>query len=123
MPTKTSSSLQDKTCEPCHANTPPLTEAEKSRLIRQVENWRMADDGDSISREYEVKDFASGIDFLRRVAEVAEQEGHHPDLHLTDFRKVVVRLSTHAIHGLSENDFIVAAKIDALPVALKKKAH
>jgi 4a-hydroxytetrahydrobiopterin dehydratase len=61
----------------------------------------------------------AGIDFFNKVAEVAEEDGHHPDLHIAGYRNVAVELWTHAIGGLSENDFILAAKIDRLPVALK----
>jgi len=66
-----------------------------------------------------MKDFLAAVDFLRRVADLAESEGHHPDLHLERYRHVSVELWTHAIGGLSENDFILAAKIDRLPKALK----
>ena len=62
----------------------------------------------------------AGIEFFNRVAEVAEDEGHHPDLHLEGYRNVWIELYTHAIGGLSENDFILAAKIDQLPITLKK---
>ena len=64
--------------------------------------------------------FMSGIEFFRQVADLAEAEGHHPDLHLEGYRNVWIELSTHAIGGLSENDFILAAKIDQIPVKLKK---
>ena len=68
----------------------------------------------------DVKNFMTGIDFFNRVAQVAEDEGHHPDLHLEGYRNVWIELYTHAIGGLSENDFILAAKIDRLGVALRK---
>jgi 4a-hydroxytetrahydrobiopterin dehydratase len=67
-----------------------------------------------------IKSFTAGIDFFGRVAEVAEAEGHHPDLHLEGYRNVWIEIWTHAIGGLSENDFILAAKIDLLPVKEKK---
>ncbi|MFG0336214.1 MAG: 4a-hydroxytetrahydrobiopterin dehydratase, partial [Maioricimonas sp. JB049] len=67
------------------------------------------------------RDFKAAVEFANRVADVAEQEQHHPDLHLTDYRNVTIELTTHAINGLSENDFIVAAKVDDLPVTLKKE--
>jgi 4a-hydroxytetrahydrobiopterin dehydratase len=66
-----------------------------------------------------VKDFATSLDFFNRVGTIAEAEDHHPDLHLSGYRNVAIELSTHAVGGLSENDFILAAKIDQLPVALK----
>lgn len=80
----------------------------------------MTDDALRIRKDWIVKDFMAGIEFLSRVAELAEREGHHPDLHLQGYRNVWIELWTHAIGGLSENDFILAAKIDRLPVRLKK---
>ncbi len=65
------------------------------------------------------EDFAKGMEFLRRVGDLAEQEGHHPDVHLTGYRNVTIELSTHAVDGLSENDFILASKIDELPAGDK----
>jgi 4a-hydroxytetrahydrobiopterin dehydratase len=84
-----------------------------------VPQWRLTADGKGIRREWRVKDFATALDFFQRVGQIAEAEDHHPDLHLTGYRNVAIELSTHAIGGLSENDFILAAKIDQLPVALK----
>jgi 4a-hydroxytetrahydrobiopterin dehydratase len=120
MTTKTTRSLKDKSCQTCNKNTPKLGRIEANQLLKELDDWQLANDGNSIKREYEVKDFAAGIKFLREIAEVAEKEDHHPDLHLTNYRDVSIELTTHAIDGLSENDFILAAKIDALPVALKK---
>jgi 4a-hydroxytetrahydrobiopterin dehydratase len=121
MPSKSSPRLKDKSCQPCHAQTPAITGNEALHLLRELENWQLSDEGKSLFRTYEVKDFLAGVDFLRRVAEIAEREDHHPDFHLTEYRNVRIELTTHAIDGLSENDFILAAKIDAAPVALKKK--
>jgi 4a-hydroxytetrahydrobiopterin dehydratase len=84
-----------------------------------VPQWRLTADGKAIRREWRVKDFASGLDFFDRIGRIAEEQDHHPDLHLTGYRNVAIELSTHAVGGLSENDFILAAKIDQLPVALK----
>jgi 4a-hydroxytetrahydrobiopterin dehydratase len=99
---------------------PPLTPAEVAELSKQVPDWRVNADGKSIRREWRVKDFMTAIDFFNRIAAVAEAEDHHPDLHLSGYRNVAIEISTHAIGGLSENDFILAAKIDQLPVTLKK---
>jgi 4a-hydroxytetrahydrobiopterin dehydratase len=76
--------------------------------------WRLTNDGRRIRKDWVVRNFAAGIDFFHRVAELAEQEGHHPDLHLEGYRNVWIEIWTHAIGGLSENDFILAAKIDRL---------
>ena len=82
-----------------------------------------AEGRDAISREWEVKDFAAGLEVFQRIASVAEAEGHHPDLHLEGWNKARAVLTTHSIGGLSENDFILASKINDLDFsdALKKK--
>ena len=80
----------------------------------------MTHQGQRIRKVWVVKDFMAGIEFFNRVAAVAESDAHHPDLHLEGHRNVAIELYTHAIGGLSENDFILAAKIDQLPVTLKK---
>jgi 4a-hydroxytetrahydrobiopterin dehydratase len=89
------------------------------RYLTGLPGWKRTADGKSIRREWRVKDFATALDFFNRIGRIAEEEDHHPDLHLTGYRNVAVELSTHAIGGLSENDFILAAKIDQLPVELK----
>jgi 4a-hydroxytetrahydrobiopterin dehydratase len=101
---------------------PPLEPQEIERLSKALPEWSLAPDGKSIHRKWRVKDFLAAMDFFQQIAHVAEADDHHPDLHLTGYRNVMVELSTHAIGGLSENDFILAAKIDALPVELKAPA-
>jgi 4a-hydroxytetrahydrobiopterin dehydratase len=112
--------LTSRKCVPCEGGVRPLTSAEVAELSKQVPNWKVAADGKSIRREWRVKDFMTAMDFFNGIAAVAETEDHHPDLHLCGYRNVAIEISTHAIGGLSENDFILAAKIDQLPVALKK---
>jgi 4a-hydroxytetrahydrobiopterin dehydratase len=90
-----------------------------ARLLIAIDGWKLTHDGQRIRREWRVKNFATGVEFLDRVAQIAEDEWHHPDLHLEGFRNVWIEIWTHAIGGLSENDFILAAKIDRLPVELK----
>jgi 4a-hydroxytetrahydrobiopterin dehydratase len=82
--------------------------------MTEVPLWKLATDGKSIFRDFQFTDFIEGVVFITDVAHIAEEEGHHPDLNLHDYKTVTVTLSTHAIKGLSENDFIVAAKIDQL---------
>ena len=82
----------------------------------------MTHEGLRIRKDWTVKDFSAGLEFFRAVGDIAEAENHHPDLHLEGYRNVWIENSTHAISGLSENDFILAAKIDRLPVKLKKNA-
>jgi 4a-hydroxytetrahydrobiopterin dehydratase len=114
--TKTAA-LAEKKCRPCEGGVPPLAPEKVRLLLPNVPQWRLAADGKSIRREWRVKDFANALDFFQRIGQIAEAEDHHPDLHLTGYRNVAIELSTHALGGLSENDFILAAKIDQLPVA------
>lgn len=111
--------LSQKSCKPCEGGVAALSRDEAERLLRELDGWELADDAKMIRRKWKVENFLVGIEFLQRVADIAERENHHPDLHLTGYRNVKVELTTHAIGGLSENDFIVAAKIDELPVAIK----
>jgi 4a-hydroxytetrahydrobiopterin dehydratase len=112
--------LSGKHCVSCEGGVPPVTGAELQKLLQAVPDWTLTADGQRIRREWRVKDFLAGLDFFNRIGQLAEAEDHHPDLHLTGYRNVAIELWTHAIGGLSENDFILAAKIDKLPVALKK---
>jgi 4a-hydroxytetrahydrobiopterin dehydratase len=118
--TTTEKPLARRTCEACEGKVAPLPPAEARALAAQVPAWSISADGVRIRREWRVKDFAVGLDFFRRVGDVAEAEGHHPDLHLVGYRDVAIELWTHAAGGLTENDFILAAKIDELPVELKR---
>jgi 4a-hydroxytetrahydrobiopterin dehydratase len=111
--------LTRKHCQACEGGVSALPAEQVQDFLRAVPQWRLGADGRCIRREWRVKDFATALDFFQRVGQVAESEDHHPDLHLTGFRNVALELSTHAIGGLSENDFILAAKIDQLPVELK----
>jgi 4a-hydroxytetrahydrobiopterin dehydratase len=111
--------LARKHCVPCEGGVQRLDAGQTKELLKQVPQWRLTSDGQRIRREWKVKDFVTALDFFRRIGQVAEEQDHHPDLHLTGYRNVAIELSTHAIGGLSENDFILAAKIDQLPVELK----
>lgn len=104
--------LSQKHCVPCEGGVAPLAGPELHAYLAQVPSWKLSTDRKSISREFVFTDFVEGVVFITDVAHVAEEEGHHPDLNLHDYKKVTVTLSTHAIGGLSENDFILAAKID-----------
>jgi 4a-hydroxytetrahydrobiopterin dehydratase len=122
MKTHSASQLAAKKCQPCEGGVQPLWPQEAAKQLDKLHGWYLAKDSKAIRKDWLVKDFATAIEFFRDVAKIAEHEDHHPDLHLIDYREVSVELSTHAIGGLSENDFIVAAKIDQIPVALKKTA-
>ena len=93
------------------------------KQIEKLPGWKLSADAKKIRKEWVVKDFMTAIKFFNEIARIAEAEDHHPDLHLSGYRNVAVELSTHAIGGLSENDFILAAKIDQIPVELKKSAN
>jgi 4a-hydroxytetrahydrobiopterin dehydratase len=108
------SKLRDKKCVPCEGKTEPLSGDLLANLLLEVPTWHVAPDNKSISRETIFDDFVTAVVFITDVAHIAEEEGHHPDLNLHSYNKVTVTLSTHAIGGLSENDFIIAAKIDDL---------
>jgi 4a-hydroxytetrahydrobiopterin dehydratase len=99
---------------------PRLSREQADHYLTDMPGWTLTADGQRIRREWRVKDFVAGLDFFNRVGQLAEEEGHHPDLHLTGYRNVAIEIWTHAIGGLSENDFILAAKIERLPVELKK---
>jgi 4a-hydroxytetrahydrobiopterin dehydratase len=114
--------LQRKHCVPCEGGVPALDKTEIQKLLHSLPDWKLSSDGKWIRREWCVKDFASGLEFFQKVGAIAEAEGHHPDLHLSGYRNLAIELSTHAVGGLTENDFILAAKIDELPVKLKAKA-
>jgi 4a-hydroxytetrahydrobiopterin dehydratase len=111
--------LTRKKCVPCEGGVPKLTREEAKGYLASVPGWSLVDDGQRIRREWRAKNFMAAMDFFGMVAEVAEDEGHHPDLHLVGYRNAAIEIWTHAIGGLSENDFILAAKIDKLPFAVK----
>ena len=104
------SELAEKTCVPCRGGVPPLTAEEIRPLQTQVKDWAVVNNH-HIQREFKFKDFKSALDFVNKVGAIAEEQGHHPDVFLA-WGKVVVEIWTHKINGLTESDFILAAKID-----------
>lgn len=115
----TESELTRKHCRACESGVPALSSEQVREYLSTLTQWKLTDDRKRLRREWRVKDFAVALDFFERVGRIAEAEDHHPDLHLVGYRNVAIELSTHAVGGLTENDFIVAAKIDRLPVELK----
>ena len=111
--------LIKKKCLPCEGGVEPYSLDGAKQQLKQLSGWQLSDDGKRIVKKWTAKDFMAGIEFFNRIAEVAEEDNHHPDLHLGGYRQVRVELSTHAIGGLSENDFILAAKIDQLHIEEK----
>ena len=114
--TSTVAELTRRHCVPCEGGIPALDAGAVRAQLASLPEWRQTADGKAIYRSWRVKDFVTALDFFHRVGQLAEEEGHHPDLHLTGYRNVVIQLATHAVGGLTENDFILAAKIDTLPL-------
>lgn len=107
------SELTSKKCIPCEGDTPPFSKEEAEKYLIEVLGWNISGDYRKISRNFEFKNFREAMSLVNKVAELAEEEGHHPDILIHSWNKVRLELSTHAINGLSENDFIMAAKINA----------
>lgn len=104
-------SLTDKKCVPCEGGVEKYNDEQAVRLLKHVDGWEMRDN--QIHKRFEFNNFVDAMDFLNVVKNVAEEEGHHPDF-CVHYNKVDFSIWTHAIGGLSENDFILAAKIDRL---------
>ena len=105
--------LAAKQCLPCRAGGTPLTEEEAARYREAVPAWSLSEKATRLTRRFEFRDFAEAVEFVNRVAQIAEAQGHHPDIAI-HWNKVELVLWTHKIGGLHENDFILAAKIDRL---------
>lgn len=107
------SELTARHCKPCEGGVPPLSAEESRDLLSKLAGWELAQDSSEISRTVRFKNFHQTMAFVNALAWIAHQEDHHPDLEV-GYSRCTIRYSTHAIGGLSENDFICAAKIDAL---------
>ncbi len=105
--------LKDKKCVPCEGDIEPLKREEFEKYLEQVKDWQVIDDV-QLLREFRFENFKDVLEFVNKVAKVAEKEGHHPDIYIHDWNKVRFTLTTHAISGLSINDFVMAVKIDLL---------
>src|SRR5436190_7289743 len=107
--------LAEKHCVPCEGGTPPLDDATVGKLMGQLAGWQRRDEaeGARITKHFKFKDFVAAMAFLDKMAVIAEAEQHHPDF-CVHYNQVDVTLWTHAVGGLSENDFILAAKVDGL---------
>jgi 4a-hydroxytetrahydrobiopterin dehydratase len=103
--------LVSKSCTPCRGGIPPLTPDEAKAHLRQTPEWALLDDAHRIERTFRFKTFAEAFAFVQRAADLAEAEGHHPDITF-GWGYATVSLHTHKIKGLHENDFIMAAKLD-----------
>ena len=101
-----------KRCKPCEGGVPKLTPAEAVEQGKETPLWEIDDESLAITRTFKCNRFTDAVELINKIAEIAEDQGHHPDLHLTGYRNLKVLLTTHAISGLSKNDFIVAGDID-----------
>ncbi len=107
--------LSSHHCVPCEGGTAPLTRAEADTYLAAVSAWAYVGGIEkSITRDFEFADFKAAVSFVNKIAEIAESEQHHPDISLHDYKKVTITLTTHAIGGLSVNDFVIASKINQI---------
>uniref|UniRef100_A0A0D9V3T8 4a-hydroxytetrahydrobiopterin dehydratase n=1 Tax=Leersia perrieri TaxID=77586 RepID=A0A0D9V3T8_9ORYZ len=119
--------LAKKSCVPCNSkDIHAMSEDSAKKLLEQVGGWQLATEGDilKLHRVWKVKNFVKGLEFFQLVSAIAEEEGHHPDLHLVGWNNVKIDVWTHSVRGLTDNDFILAAKINNLNLEglLSKKA-
>ena len=110
----TAAQLTQKKCVPCEGGVPKYSNEEAEEQLKKLTGWKLTENGQRIRKDWTVKNFLAGMSFFEKVAELAEAEQHHPDLHLWGYKNLWIEIWTHAIGGLSENDFILAAKIDGL---------
>jgi len=106
--------LTSKKCAACEGGIEKISPNQVQTLLKSLAGWRLTHEGLRIRKDWEMKNFKAVMSFFNRVAELAEAEGHHPDLHLEGYRNAWIELWTHAVGGLTENDFIMAAQIDQL---------
>ncbi len=114
MNSQEATELRAKRCVPCEGGVPKYSLEQAQAQIIHHPDWKIVKDGQRIRREWKAPNFMAAMHFFNAVAELAEDENHHPDIHLEGYRNVSIEIWTHAIGGLSENDFILAAKIDEL---------
>jgi 4a-hydroxytetrahydrobiopterin dehydratase len=111
------SALAERRCKPCEGGTAPLTSAEAQRLLAQLSPaWKLSADAHALGREFAFRDFYRTMSFVNALAHLANIEDHHPDLEV-GYNYCHVTFTTHAIRGLSENDFVCAAKADLIPLS------
>lgn len=111
--------LSEKTCVPCRGGVPPLTVEQIQPLLDQVDQWNVVNNH-HVEKEFKFPDFKTALDFVNKVGAIAEEQGHHPDIYLA-WGKAGITIWTHKINGLTESDFILAAKIDKARYLLPPK--
>ncbi len=117
IPSESRDALTRQKCVPCEGGVAAYSPEDAQSQLKAIPHWYLTHEGKRIRRDWTVENFLAGMELFRQVAELAEQDNHHPDLHIQGYRNVWIELWTHAIDGLSKNDFILAAKIDQLPSA------
>lgn len=106
--------LAKKHCVPCEGGTPPFSNSEENENLAKINGWSLIRDTEhKLRKQFTFEDFKEALAFVNKVGEIAEEEQHHPDIKIV-YNKVQIELFTHAVGGLSENDFILAAKIDKI---------
>lgn len=110
--TKDDSPLAERHCTPCKEGTPPLEGDRVATLLGRLEGWEAVDEH-HLTKTFRFKDFRGALEFVNRVGKIADDEGHHPDVHLA-WGRATIEIWTHSIDGLSESDFVLAAKIDEI---------
>ena len=111
--------LRAMKCADIPQGTAAATAEETKAQLDHLAGWYTTHDGQRIRKDWTVKNFMAGLEFFNKVAQVAEADNHHPDLHIEGYRNVSIEMWTHSIGGISANDFILAAKIDEVPIELK----
>lgn len=101
--------LSEQKCVPCEGGMPPLTLEQAKKHLEQIPSWTLLEN--KIEKDFKFPDFIKAMEFVNTVAKIAEEQGHHPDIFIS-YNKVNISLTTHAIKGLSVNDFIIASRID-----------
>ena len=105
--------LARKRCIPCEGGVLPLTKPEAEKLLAELNGWMLVDEAHLLAKTFRFKNFVETMKFVNEVARIAEEEGHHPDMSVS-YNTLGIELTTHSINGLSENDFILAAKVDEI---------
>lgn len=103
---------KDMRCVTCRSNTPTLSEEVIAKNLQTVNGWER--EGEVIKKTFSFRNFMDALAFCNKVGEVAEEEEHHPDIHLYNYKMVTLTFTTHSTHGLTNNDFVMAAKVDAI---------
>jgi 4a-hydroxytetrahydrobiopterin dehydratase len=114
MKVQDSEQLTSKKCVPCEGGVDPCPLPFVTEQLEKLPGWYLTKNNQRIRKDWTLNNFVEGLAFFNKVGEVAEAEAHHPDLHLESYKNVAIEIWTHAIGGLSENDFILAAKIDQI---------